>query len=191
MDDYKMYGCEERRDWAKQQLSNLEEFKKTKEEQGTEHVKSYSTDELLELFGYKYEPQEERQKLLERQTRTELEKNAVCTFVILEIHQLSNAASDPTWEEKQAPLKKYGAYRLECWHCGREFYARYPLARYCTYRCVNDAYQKRRKERKEEIRGNRVRLFCQKKFSVKKPMQSIIVKVRVLACVNRRRRRRR
>jgi hypothetical protein len=50
----------------------------------------------------------------------------------------------------QARLKEAyeqgSAYKLECWHCGREFYAISPLARYCGYRCRNDAFKKRHKE---------------------------------------------
>ena len=40
------------------------------------------------------------------------------------------------------------AYRLTCVHCGGEFTARHPLAIYCSYRCRNDAFIARRRERR-------------------------------------------
>jgi hypothetical protein len=113
----------------------------------------------------------------------------------IEIQYLYKKVKDPTYEEEQANRKdwhdKYGDdpgmyYKLKCWHCGRVFYATYPLARYCTYRCTNVAYSKRRKERKQEIRSNRVCLFCGKTFkSTRTHTKYCCESHRVLACLKR------
>ena len=47
------------------------------------------------------------------------------------------------------------AYKLECWHCGRGFYAISPLARYCAYKCRDDAFKKRYKENVRRPRSKR------------------------------------
>lgn len=41
---------------------------------------------------------------------------------------------------------------LKCWRCGGRFDALHPLARYCSYRCTNDAYIDRRRERRKQAR---------------------------------------
>lgn len=41
---------------------------------------------------------------------------------------------------------------LECWWCGRNFTSHYPLSRWCSGRCANDAYIKRRRERRAAAR---------------------------------------
>ncbi len=51
-----------------------------------------------------------------------------------------------SWEEYG---ESYGYYKLYCFYCGDEFYARNPKAKYCSARCVNDAYILRRKARKQ------------------------------------------
>lgn len=43
-------------------------------------------------------------------------------------------------------------YVCHCWHCGQQFSAKYPLAKWCSYRCCNDAYVERRRERRRIAR---------------------------------------
>jgi hypothetical protein len=100
-----------------------------------------------------------------------------------------------SWEEKQAERKKEYEHVMEvfgyprcnhkhkCWHCGREFYSTSSKSRYCCYRCTNDAYIKRRKERKEKIRRHRICLYCNKEFSAKRAHTKYCSEShRVLAC---------
>lgn len=41
-----------------------------------------------------------------------------------------------------------GCYKIACVVCGTEFYAEMPTARYCSYRCRNDASIERQKARR-------------------------------------------
>lgn len=43
-------------------------------------------------------------------------------------------------------------YKISCRHCGKEFFAQRPDARYCSYRCTNDAYIQRRRARRAASR---------------------------------------
>jgi len=45
-----------------------------------------------------------------------------------------------------------GSYKLSCQHCGATFYRWYPLAKWCSYRCRNDAHIQRRRERRRLAR---------------------------------------
>jgi predicted nucleic acid-binding Zn ribbon protein len=52
-------------------------------------------------------------------------------------------------EVRMKSWQPYGVpVRLTCVRCGGEFTARHPLALYCSYRCRNDAYIERRRERR-------------------------------------------
>jgi hypothetical protein len=88
------------------------------------------------------------------------------------------------WEQRQALLKQWYKeaiknkrmypqdpqvyYKHKCWHCGRVFYAQSNRARFCGYRCTNDAHTKRQlareKARREQIRRNRICEYCSTKF---------------------------
>lgn len=54
-----------------------------------------------------------------------------------------------------------------CAYCGDSFKSQYPLARYCSQRCQNDAYMERRKQRHEE-QLHKVCACCGKNFIAKK-----------------------
>ncbi|MBG9940590.1 hypothetical protein ABD77_00790 [Brevibacillus formosus] len=58
-------------------------------------------------------------------------------------------------------------YRRNCHHCSVEFFAQRPEARYCSYRCTNDAYIKRRKLRREENREKKC-VACGVDFTAKR-----------------------
>ena len=64
--------------------------------------------------------------------------------------------ADPDW-----------GYKRECLHCGTTFYARYPLRRYCSYRCRNDAWIQRRKQYREMARL-KVCEYCGEEFKAKR-----------------------
>ena len=84
-----------------------------------------------------------------------------------------------TYEQKQARLKKeyeeflqgkwhyQCSFKLNCEYCGREFYSKNRRRKYCCYRCVNDNYIQKRKERKQ-LEKNRVCMICNKPFVAKK-----------------------
>lgn len=56
---------------------------------------------------------------------------------------------------------------LICWHCQQPFYAKHPLARYCSYRCTNDAFIARRRESRARAR-EKVCRTCQSGFIAKR-----------------------
>ena len=58
-------------------------------------------------------------------------------------------------------------YKITCWKCGEEFYCKNRIARYCSYRCVNDAQIARRKERKR-LERQKVCRVCNKAFQAKR-----------------------
>ena len=51
-----------------------------------------------------------------------------------------------------------------CWHCGGEFYNLYCSARYCSYRCKNDAQIARKRERRIAAREPRPCNSCGETF---------------------------
>ena len=55
-------------------------------------------------------------------------------------------------------------YRRPCATCGRQFYARRPEAKWCSYRCRNDGYIQRRRERAAQAR-QKVCLTCKAAFT--------------------------
>jgi hypothetical protein len=59
------------------------------------------------------------------------------------------------------------AYNRKCWYCGKVFYSFYPLRRYCSYRCRNNAYVDRRKK-KREIKREKICLHCGQLFKAKR-----------------------
>lgn len=59
-----------------------------------------------------------------------------------------------------------GCRKYSCQVCGAAFWASRP-ARYCSYRCTNDAYMKRRKTRQENARY-KVCAHCQTPFTAKR-----------------------
>lgn len=84
-----------------------------------------------------------------------------------------------TYEQEQVRLKKeyeeflqgkwhyQCSFKLNCEYCGREFYSKNRRRKYCCYRCVNDNYIQKRKERKQ-LEKNRVCVICNKPFVAKK-----------------------
>lgn len=54
-----------------------------------------------------------------------------------------------------------------CAFCGDSFESSSPKAKYCSQRCQNDAYMKRRKERKA-LEKQKVCAVCKKQFTAKK-----------------------
>lgn len=56
-----------------------------------------------------------------------------------------------------------GCYRLRCARCRGKFYATYPRARFCSYRCRNDEHIERRKARREAARKMRC-AQCRRRF---------------------------
>ena len=84
-----------------------------------------------------------------------------------------------TWEQRQQRLKKeyeeylsgkwhyQYAFKITCSYCGSDFYASNRMQKYCCYRCTNDAYIKRRKERKA-LEKQKVCVMCGKDFEAKK-----------------------
>ncbi|KXA94715.1 hypothetical protein AKJ36_02335 [candidate division MSBL1 archaeon SCGC-AAA259I07] len=56
-----------------------------------------------------------------------------------------------------------GPYKKECAFCGEMFYAYYPTRKYCSYRCKNDAYIERRRQRKKEARKKTCQ-YCGEEF---------------------------
>ena len=59
------------------------------------------------------------------------------------------------------------AYRRKCQNCGKIFYSFYPLRRYCSYGCRNEAYVKRRRKRREASR-EKICLYCGEPFKAKR-----------------------
>lgn len=79
----------------------------------------------------------------------------------------------------------YIAYKRECDHCGKTFYAFSDRRRYCSYRCKNDAYIKLEKQRRQMAR-NKVCEYCGEKFVAKrKDTKYCSPSHRVLACLKR------
>lgn len=82
---------------------------------------------------------------------------------------LRNKDSDGYVVATEEEYEKYkdspflGPYKKECEYCGETFYAFYPLRKYCSYRCKNDAYIERRKERKKKARKKTCE-YCGKEF---------------------------
>jgi len=84
-----------------------------------------------------------------------------------------------TYEQEQQRLKKeyedflagkwhyQYAFKLTCAYCGKEFYSKNRKQKYCCYRCVNDNYIQKRRERKQ-LEKNRVCIICNKPFIAKK-----------------------
>lgn len=84
-----------------------------------------------------------------------------------------------TYEQEQQRLKKeyedflsgkwhyQYAFKLACAYCGKEFYSKNRRQKYCCYRCVNDNYIQKRRERKQ-LEKNRVCIICNKPFIAKK-----------------------
>jgi hypothetical protein len=60
-----------------------------------------------------------------------------------------------------------GCYKIKCWHCRRIFYAKSPFARYCRYRCTNDAFIIRRRKYRA-IRTIKRCGHCRKKLTAKR-----------------------
>ena len=65
-------------------------------------------------------------------------------------------------------------YEGICAFCGESFKSSSPKAKYCSQRCQNDAYMKRRKERKE-LEKQKVCAMCKKQLRQRKRMQCIVV----------------
>ena len=57
--------------------------------------------------------------------------------------------------------EEYCAYRLECTECSTTFYARLPSAKYCSYRCQNDARIERSRIKLEKERSAKGPLTCE------------------------------
>src|ERR1039458_5105507 len=64
--------------------------------------------------------------------------------------------------DAQAKMKEYwdggvrgygwAVWKCKCNHCQKEFYAKTPLAKWCSCRCENDAYFLSQKQRREKAR---------------------------------------
>jgi protein-arginine kinase activator protein McsA len=63
---------------------------------------------------------------------------------------------------------KLPRWLLDCWHCGKEFASFSPLRRYCCYRCGNDAYIERRRQRRKEDREGLACQNCSRPFDAKR-----------------------
>lgn len=84
-----------------------------------------------------------------------------------------------TWEDRQLRLKKeyeeyisgkryfQYAFKLICAYCGEEFYCKNRMQKYCCYRCVNDNYIQKRRERKA-LEKQKICSMCNKKYTAKK-----------------------
>lgn len=64
-------------------------------------------------------------------------------------------------------------YKIICAFCGKVFYARTPKAKYCSYRCTNDAYITKRKQRKK-LEREKICPVCGKPFQAKKKTASTV-----------------
>jgi hypothetical protein len=151
-------------------LNNDEELKKL-DDWCKEIAKQKTIEELVYLAEHYNDTEEEKQRLRQL-PREELEQIAANKLLSGRYMHLRYLADKPSWEERQASLKedydRWGdgwAHKLECRHCKHIFYARYPLARYCTDDCKIEAFKKVRKEKKEKIRRHRICLYCSKEFS--------------------------
>lgn len=83
------------------------------------------------------------------------------------------------YEERQAWLKKeyedflngkwqyQYVFKLKCAYCGQEFYSKNRRQKYCCYRCVNDNYIQKRRERKA-LEKEKICSICGKQFTAKK-----------------------
>jgi hypothetical protein len=166
-------------------------------------LKAASDSRLKELVGRTEGTREELEIITakgfvieeERIKNTEYGSNAIARPFWLNV--LREKITEVSWEEKQAELKadyeKFGeslVSKIECWHCGHEFYVGYrgvKHRRYCSHSYVNDAFIKRRKERKEWIRSSRVCEYCNNKFHGKRTHSKYCCPShRVLACLTRR-----
>jgi uncharacterized CHY-type Zn-finger protein len=58
-------------------------------------------------------------------------------------------------------------YEGICAYCGESFKSSSSKAKYCSQRCQNDAYIKRRKERKA-LEKQKICVICKKQFTAKK-----------------------
>jgi endogenous inhibitor of DNA gyrase (YacG/DUF329 family) len=78
-------------------------------------------------------------------------------------------------KENQDELKReyefwggtYASYKIKCWVCGKEFYSYSPHARYCSYRCKNDANIRYRAFRCL-IAREKICAYCNKRFTAKR-----------------------
>lgn len=58
-------------------------------------------------------------------------------------------------------------YKGKCEYCGDIFRSRYPLSKYCSQRCKNDAYMERRKKKHDE-KLKKVCPICNTAFTSKR-----------------------
>jgi hypothetical protein len=71
------------------------------------------------------------------------------------------------WLWKKSGYDTSACYKIICRSCGKTFFRRRPDARYCSYRCTNDSYMLRRKQRKEIEREKRCPI-CRNQFHAKR-----------------------
>jgi len=94
-----------------------------------------------------------------------------------------------TWEQHQEIMRMLGYPHKECQYCGRVFYYRkvvYDSIRYCSLEHVREAYNKRRREKREKARSNKICLSCENKFeSTRAHAKYCCESHRVLACLAR------
>lgn len=71
-------------------------------------------------------------------------------------------------ERKGTSCNPYGDSIIKrCIICGDEFICHYPLAKYCSCRCINDAYIAQRKIRKS-LEKDKTCCICGKEFRAKR-----------------------
>lgn len=69
---------------------------------------------------------------------------------------------------KGTSFRAYGGKIIKkCVICGDEFICCHPRTKYCSYRCINDAYIITRRERKNQER-DKVCIVCNKEFHAKR-----------------------
>ena len=80
-------------------------------------------------------------------------------------------------EEKQRSLSEewnkrgrndIACYRINCHFCRTVFYALHPLAKYCCYRCANDAQIRAQVKRSAEARQGLTCRHCGKTFDARR-----------------------
>lgn len=71
------------------------------------------------------------------------------------------------WLEEDYNKGGSSSYKLTCQHCDYVFYAKRPDAKWCSYRCRNDAYIIQRKERREQQRFKTC-VVCKIEFKAKR-----------------------
>ncbi len=160
-------------EWLKKMTKPVDDTV-TREEMENEAAKKRA-GLLLEMKMQSFDrpwPEEEK-LLLEQRYREELEDN------FKRFGKFYGWKSVEDYERKiDERIKEWGTIpymdyyytyvkKLTCKHCGEVFYAHKYRARYCSYRCANDAFIARRKMRREKAR-EKVCAYCKQPFKAKR-----------------------